>query len=331
MQSVEFMKKNDTQPKMAATYAAELLDMSLQALHKQLKTKNITLKKIGNKSYLTHIETRKLFNIPFYKKKIAFEIVKGGTGKTTAIHNISCAASLYGAKILCVDLDPQGNLTDAFDITPDEMPVLIDVLEKHATIEQAIINVEEGIDLIPSRIENVTLDSKLAISKAPLHNVLKAVLGPIEAKYDFIFIDCPPMMGHSVTAASLYADTILAPLNPDKFSAKGLSILKDEIAHLNDQYKTNIKYKVFLNKFSGNTILSDKAIQTTLATETENGNALTTAIRNSQEIPNTTDSSLNMFSTLKKSTVRSDFDLLTRELLEINLEQEKKVGKDADH
>jgi chromosome partitioning protein len=331
MQYIEFMKKNDTQPKMAATYAAELLDMSLQALHKQLKTKNITLKKIGNKSYLTHIETRKLFNITFHKKKIAFEIVKGGTGKTTAIHNISCAASLYGAKILCVDLDPQGNLTDAFDITPDEMPVLIDVLEKHATIEQAIINVEEGIDLIPSRIENVTLDSKLAISKAPLHNVLKAVLGPIEAKYDFIFIDCPPMMGHSVTAASLYADTILAPLNPDKFSAKGLSILKDEIANLNDQYKTNIKYKVFLNKFSGNTILSDKAIQTTLATETENGNALTTAIRNSQEIPNVTDSSLNMFSTLKKSTVRSDFDLLTRELLEINLEQEKKAGKDADH
>ena len=138
-------------------------------------------------------------------------------------------------------------------------------------------------------------------------------------------------MGHSVTAASLYADTILAPLNPDKFSAKGLSILKDEIANLNDQYKTNIKYKVFLNKFSGNTILSDKAIQTTLATETENGNALTTAIRNSQEIPNVTDSSLNMFSTLKKSTVRSDFDLLTRELLEINLEQEKKAGKDADH
>ena len=140
----------------------------------------------------------------------------------------------------------------------------------------------------------------------------------VEKNYDFIFIDCPPMMGHAVTAASLYADIILVPLNPDKFSAKGLKILKNEIKNINNQYETNIKYRVFLNKYSGNTILSDKAIQTTIASETELGNALTTAIRQTQEIPNATDMDMNMFSTLKKSTARDDFDILTRELLNIN-------------
>ncbi|CAL7960165.1 putative ParA family protein TC_0871 [Alphaproteobacteria bacterium] len=220
-------------------------------------------------------------------------------------------------------MDPQGNLTDAFDVDAENIPVLIDIIEKQATVRDSIIQVEDGIDLIPSRIENVTLDSKLAISRAPLHNILNAILESIEKEYDLIFLDCPPMMGHSVTAATLYSDLILIPLNPDKFSAKGLKILKNEITNISTQYVRNIKYKVFLNKFGGNTILSDKAIQTTIATENELGNALTTAIRQSQEIPNITDMNLNMFSTLKKSTAKDDFDLLTRELLGINLQEIK--------
>ncbi len=308
----------DNQPKMAATYVAELLGISLQAIHKQLKNNDIQCPKIGNKSYITHSIAKKLFNFNFSKKKIVFEIVKGGTGKTTAIHNISCAASLYGAKILAIDLDPQGNLTDAFCVDPETTPVLIDIVEKQANVKDAIINVSDGIDLIPSRIENVTLDSKLAVNRIALHTLLEQLLLPIESNYDFIFIDCPPMMGHAVAAASLYADIILVPLNPDKFSAKGLKILKSEIENINNQYKKDIKYKVFLNKYSGNTILSDKAIQTTIAAETELGNALTTAIRQTQEIPNITDMDLNLFSSLKKSTARDDFDMLTRELLCIN-------------
>ena len=130
-------------------------------------------------------------------------------------------------------------------------------------------------------------------------------------------LDCPPMMEHAVTAASLYSDIVLVPLNPDKFSANGLQILKKEIININKQYKTSIQHNVFLNKFSGNTILSDKAIQTTIAQEAEDGNALTTAIRLTQEIPNIIDNGLDLFSSLKSSTARDDFDLLTRELLNI--------------
>lgn len=86
---------NESQPKMAATYLADALGISIQAIHKQLKTYSIQCPKIGNKSYITHSIAKQLFKFPFAPKKIAFQIVKGGTGKTTAIHNISCAASLY--------------------------------------------------------------------------------------------------------------------------------------------------------------------------------------------------------------------------------------------
>lgn len=307
-----------TQPKMAVPYFTELLGITLQGVHKQFKTYNVSCPKIGSKAYITGTIARNLFKFNFDKKKIAFQIVKGGTGKTTAIHNISCAASLYGAKILLIDLDPQGNLTDSFSIDAEDIPVLIDIVEKQAKIQDSIINVTDGIDLIPSRIENVTLDSKLAMNRIPLHTWLNHILAPIEENYDFIFIDCPPMMGHAVTAASLYSDMILVPLNPDKFSAKGLKILKNEIVNISKQYEKHIGYKVFLNKYSGNTILSDKAIQTTIAAETELGNALNAAVRQTQEIPNVIDMNMNVFSTLKRSTARDDFDILARELLNIN-------------
>lgn len=312
---------NDRKPKMSVNYAADLLGISKQALHKQLKKHHVFLPKIGNRSYLTHDTAKILFNLDFSKarKKTAIHIVKGGTGKTTSGHFLSAAASLYGAKVLNIDLDPQGNLTEAYEVKADEVPVLIDVINGHADIQESIVNVESGIDIIPSRIENVTLDNKLAVEGQPLHTLFSNLLEPIEANYDFIILDCPPNMGHTVTAAAIYTGFVLVPLNPERFSAKGLSIVKKEINNIKKRFKVNVDYRVFLNKFSANTILSDKAISTTISEETLNGKALNTAIRLSQEIPNITDAYLNIFSSLKKSTARDDFDLLARELFEIDV------------
>ncbi|STO91679.1 Uncharacterised protein [Fluoribacter dumoffii] len=125
-------------------------------------------------------------------------------------------------------------------------------------------------------------------------------------------------MGQAVTAATLYADIILAPLNPDKFSAKGLKILKQEVDTLNRSYHKNINYKVYLNKFSGKTILSDKAIVSLISDPELEGKVLSTTVQYAQEIPNVTDDNKNAFSSLKKSSVRDDFDSLTRELLQIS-------------
>ena len=314
------------QPKLAATTAAEYLGITIQAIHKKLKSEDIVLPKIGNKAYITHEIGQKLFNIDFSPKKIAFQIVKGGTGKTTSLHNVACAASLYGAKVLLVDIDPQGNLTDSFNVSAEQAPVVVDILSGDATAADAVINAFPGIDIIPSRIENVVLDTKLNAERVGLHYFFGNMLKEIEDQYDFILIDCPPMISSAVTAATLYSDLVLVPLNPDKFSAKGLEILRGEIKNIKKHYQIPTNYKVFLNKYSSNTILSDKAIQTIIAEETAQGNALETAIRLAQEIPNITDGSKNLFSSLKKSTAREDFDLLTKELLEIDLSKTSNKG-----
>ncbi len=217
------------QPKMSISHAANFLGITGQAVHKQLKLKNITCQRMGNKLYLTYEEANQLFNIEFSRKVIVGQIVKGGTGKTTSIDNIASCVNTYGARVLKVDADPQGNLTDACGIDAEDKPVLVDVITEGINIKDAIVTVSDGMDLIPSRIENVILDNVIVNERMPLDRFYKNLLEPISNNYDFIFIDCPPTMGHAVTAASLYADIILAPLNPDKFSAKGLKILKREI------------------------------------------------------------------------------------------------------
>lgn len=307
----------DVQPKMTINKAAEFLGISVQAVHRKLKSKNLVCPKIGNKAFITHEIARPLFEFKFKPKIIAGQIVKGGTGKTTAIDNIACCANAFGAKVLLIDIDPQGNLTDAHNIDADELPVLVDFIQDHIKVTDGIVNVSPGLDLIASRIENVVLDNILMLKKMNLEKVLLNIFKPIIKDYDFIFIDCPPTMGASVTAATLFCDLVLAPLNPDKFSAKGLKILKSEIKNIDDQYDKDIPYKVFLNKFSGNTILSDKAIASIIADPDMEGRALQTAVRFGQEIPNATDANKSLFSSLKKSTLRDDFEALTIELLNI--------------
>lgn len=318
------------QPKMAIAHAANFLDVSGQAVHKQLKLKGINCPKMGNKLYLTYEQAKQLFNIKFSRKVIVGQIVKGGTGKTTSIDNVASCANTYGARVLKIDADPQGNLTDACGIDAENRPVLIDVVTDKINIQDAIVSISDGVDLIPSRIENVVLDNVIVNERMPLDHFYRDMLSPIINNYDFIFIDCPPTMGQAVTAASLYADIILAPLNPDKFSAKGLKILKHEVDILNKRFKTNIAYKVFLNKFSGKTILSEKAIVSLINDPDLEGRILETTVQFSQEIPNITDGNRNLFSTLKNIPTREDFDRLTRELLGITPAQAKKISEEIE-
>src|SRR5690606_10853615 len=103
----------ESTPKMSINKAAEFLGVSVQAVHRKLKAKKIICPKIGNKSFITHSVARQLFEFNLEKKIIAFQIVKGGTGKTTCVHNVASCANAFGAKVLLIDIDPQANLTDA--------------------------------------------------------------------------------------------------------------------------------------------------------------------------------------------------------------------------
>ena len=304
--------------KMTAGEAAEFLGVTIQAVHKQIKTRSLEFKKNQNRVYFTHQSAREIFRIPFKQKTIAFQIVKGGTGKTSLVYSIAIRANLYGARVLCIDLDQQGNLTQAFKANPEETPAMIDVIREGIAIEDAIINIGEGIDLIPSRIENAILDNAIILGKHSLTHVYKKLLDPLRSKYDLIIIDCPPALGQSVAAIALAADEVVSPVTPEKFCLSGLKISTQEISSLESSFDCKIPMRIIVNKYDTRTSLSHEVLSTLIKHPIYGEKLYTTYVRTNQEFPNAIARGQSIFDSLKMTTAKEDIDLLTRELLEIN-------------
>lgn len=303
--------------KMTAGEAADFLGVTIQAVHKQLKTKSLGFEKNQNRVYFSHETSRQLFKIPFKQKTIAFQIVKGGTGKTSLVYSLATRANLYGAKVLCIDLDQQGNLTQSLKINPEEYPAMIDVIRDGLSIEAAIVNVSAGIDLIPSRIENAILDNAIILGKHSISHVYKKLLDPLKSKYDLIIIDCPPALGQSVAAVALAVDEIVSPVTPEKFCLSGLKITTQELTGLEENVGHNINMRIVVNKFDSRTSLSHEVLSTLIKHPVYGEKMYKTYVRTNQDFPNSIARGQSIFDTLKMTTAKEDIDLLTRELLEI--------------
>ena len=304
--------------KMTAFEAAQFLGVTLQSIHKQLKHKNLTSYKNQNRVYFGHETSRELFKIEFIKKIISFQIVKGGTGKTSITHSFALKANLYGARVLCIDIDQQGNLTQAFNCNAKDSPVMIDIINNNASIKDAIIPINKGIDILPSRIENAVLDNFLMLNKYPLDKVYVNLIQEVYEDYDLILIDCPPALGQSVAAATLASDIVIAPVTPEQFSLSGLKISFEEINTINSRFKKDVCFKIVLNKFDTRTALSTEVLTQILNHDLFKNLTCNTFIRNCQEFPNMIYSGSNIFSTLKNTTAKEDIDLFTKEVLNLN-------------
>jgi chromosome partitioning protein len=306
------------EPKLSTIDAASFLDISLQALHKRLRASEIPFQKMSNKTYLTHAGSRPLFNLKFNPKIISFQIVKGGTGKTTIAHSVAIRANLYGARVLCIDLDQQGNLTQALNIRADSLPIAVDVLKEKIPFEDTIVNVLEGIDLIPSRIENAILDNILMLERYSLDHVFSAPFSKFRNKYDLIIIDCPPALSQTVTAASLASDLIVAPVVPEEFSLAGLDVTAKELRTIEENFRKRILFKLVVNRFDSRTSLSHEVLSKLIKSNLYSDLLFSTYVRTSQEFPNAIAQGISIFDTLKPSSAKEDIDLLTREILELN-------------
>lgn len=313
--------------KMLAIDAANFLNVSVQYIHKLLKTKKLLFNKSQNRVYFKHKTAQQLFKLNINPKVISIQIVKGGTGKTSLAHSIAIRANLYGMKVLCIDLDQQGNLTQAFRINPEKTPVMVDIISENIPIEDSIINITEGLDLLPSRIENAVLDNVLMLKRLPLDRVYKEKFDKLKLTrgYDLILIDCPPALGQSVAAASLASDCIIAPVTPEKFSLSGLKVTNQEVEIVSKTYGRDIPLKLILNKFDSRTTLSHETLSSLIKHEEFGPMLFKTYIRVSQEFPNTIAQGISIFDCLRNTSAKEDIDLLTRELLGIESQKTEQV------
>jgi len=148
--------------------------------------------------------------------KIAVLSQKGGTGKTTAVRHLTDVFRRTGLTVLAVDLDPQGNLSDYFDVPPEREPTIGDVLTGRAKAASAIHH-----DVIPA---NLTLaESELALAgKMGRELTLRKALKPLDERYDVIFMDCPPSLGLLTVNALVAADYALITSEAQYFALQGV-------------------------------------------------------------------------------------------------------------
>lgn len=301
-------------PKMTATDAARFFGISLQSVHKKLRSKNLQSSKTQNRVYFGHETSRVIFPRPKKCLTVAFQIVKGGTGKTSIAHSVAVRASLYGLRVLMIDLDQQGNLSQACGLDPETLPCMVDILNQEATLEESLVTILPGLDLLPSRIENAILDSVIMLNRLPLDRVYKDRIKKIKGNYDLIIIDCPPAIGQSVAAATLAADLVVAPVAPEKFCLSGLEITAREVKNLEQTYKKKIPLRIVLNKYDTRIRLSNDVLTSLLKHPIYGEIMFRSYLRISQEFPNSIAKNQSVFDTVKDTVPKEDADLLTREI-----------------
>jgi chromosome partitioning protein len=141
---------------------------------------------------------------------------KGGTGKTTAVRTLTDVFRRVDLRVLAIDLDPQGNLSDYLDVDPEAAPTIGDVLAGRAKARQAV---HDGI--IPANLG--LAEAELALGgKMGRELALKKALRELRDDYDLIMIDCPPALGLLTVNALVAADHALISAEAQYFALQGV-------------------------------------------------------------------------------------------------------------
>jgi chromosome partitioning protein len=155
---------------------------------------------------------------------------KGGVAKTTTVVALGAAFVQRGRRVLLVDLDAQSCLTFSLGVDPDAVELSVtDVLVGQCPVSSAILEVGEGLDLLPSTLDLAGVESQLL----PLPDrdlVLRRALAPLHRRYDLLILDCSPSLGLLTLNALAAADEVVVPMLAEMLSHRGVGQLLDTVA-----------------------------------------------------------------------------------------------------
>jgi len=238
---------------------------------------------------------------------IAILSQKGGTGKTTAVRTLADVFRRAGLSVLAVDLDPQGNLSDYFDVPPDADPTVADVLMGRASAAAAV---HDGI--IPANLQLAEAELALA-GKMGREMILRRALKEIAADYDVILIDCPPALGLLAINALVAADHALLSAEAQYFALQGVEQAMEVIELARDGLNPDLNWLgVLFNIADMRTVHSREAYDS--LKEHVGDKLLTTTVRQSIAYAESAERAVSILD--HRPDLGADYVALADELLE---------------
>jgi len=182
---------------------------------------------------------------------------KGGVGKTTTTISLGGLLAEQGYKVLLVDTDPHASLSYYFGIESEDLELSVyDLFVQVSTKEQIMQSLcptkYENIDILPATMGLATLDRSLG-NKGGMGLVLKKAMKKLSSEYDYVLIDCPPILGVLMVNALAASQRIIVPVQTEFLALKGLDRMMKTLDIMQDEHDKPFKYTIVPTMFDKRT------------------------------------------------------------------------------